>query len=222
MGLCGSSPQTKSIHKKESAVQFAEMDTNGDKALGKDEFMLYINKRADLWAMLAVNLGLGEDECKTVAVHVAFNMVASNKQKQKQQRSSGTTASPKKAQRRSICGKFDTMDKKQFHLFQSIVAEPLGQLEFFHRTVFQAFDTDNNGLLDASELDAFLETFYSADSIFKGDARLPTKEVLLQIVHDKFDVDGDGQLSFDEIHKLISGKADLTTSLAATQVQPEV
>jgi len=38
--------------------------------------------------------------------------------------------------------------------------------------VFAVFDADGNGHLDQAELGVFLETFYAAGSIFKGDARL--------------------------------------------------
>ena len=103
------------------------------------------------------------------------------------------------------------LTKEQFHDFRTrFVESPQGQLEFFHRTVFTAFDDDRNGVLDPAELDRFLETFYAAGSIFKGDARLPEKDVLRRLVNEKFDTNADGQLSFDEIHALISGKMDFS------------
>ena len=88
---------------------------------------------------------------------------------------------------------------------------PQGQLLFFHKTVFTAFDKDANGTLDQSELDAFLDTFYKSGSIFAGDARLPPKEELKKRVNDTLDNDGDGVFTFEEIHSLISGQADLKT-----------
>ena len=58
-----------------------------------------------------------------------------------------------------------------------------------------------------TELDKFLDVFYEAGSIFKGDARLPPKEQLRTLIYTKLDQDGDGKLSFEEIHSLISGSA---------------
>ena len=78
----------------------------------------------------------------------------------------------------------------------------------FHRAVFATFDEDGNSTLDAGELDKFLDTFYEAGSIFKGDARLPEKkEDLKKMVNEKLDADGDGKFSFEEIRSLISGSA---------------
>ena len=37
--------------------------------------------------------------------------------------------------------------------FEGFVQSPHGQQEFFHRTVFAAFDRDGNGVLDAQEVD---------------------------------------------------------------------
>ena len=200
--LCSSSPKT--LQHQKSKKDFQSMATNDaqrvSNMVGKDQFVTYIAKRAELWAMLSVNLGLPEQKCIEVAVDVAFNMVSHKY----------VNDPSVKVRRQSIIAKHDTMSEDQFHKFTDIVSKPKGQLEFFHRTVFQAFDKDNNGVLDAGELDAFLETFYSADSIFKGDARLPSKEVLRSIVNERFDKDGDGELSFDEIHMIISGKADLS------------
>lgn len=210
MGLCGSSPQSRDgINKIESQAHFNVLKMKSQaSSIRKDEFYTYIDEHAELWAMLGVNLGLDDKKCKLVAVDVAFNMVVKKHIRDESLR------------RRSYTDQgMLTMDHEQFFKFQEIVSSPQGQLEFFHRTVFQAFDQDNNGLLDADELDAFLETFYSADSIFKGDARLPTKEILKKIVKEKFDADGDGELSFDEIHCIISGKADLTEVVTVTTTE---
>ena len=188
MGLCGSSPRTNKdiIHRHESNKQFAQISKGGKRTtIGKDEFASYIEQHAELWAMLGVNLGLDDASCKQLAVDVAFNMVVhKNIQEHK--------AVPKR--RKTILG-LTIMTEDQFHMFLNIVNTPQGQLEFFHRTVFQAFDKDNNGVLDSNELDEFLETFYKADSIFKGDARLPPKEELKRIVKE-FDVNNDNLLSF--------------------------
>jgi len=73
--------------------------------------------------------------------------------------------------------------------------------------VFAAYDHDQNGFLDPHELDQFLDVFYKAGSIFKGDARLPSKEDLRKLIYDKLDQDGDQKLTFEEIHSLISGSA---------------
>jgi Ca2+-binding EF-hand superfamily protein len=134
-----------------------------------------------------VNLGIGEEKCREIATNVAYNLANSSDDK-----------------RRS------SVSANEFHAFWTeFVDSPKGQQEFFHRTVFAAFDVDGNGYLDPNELDKLLETFYEAGSIFKGDHRLPDKESLRKIVNDRLDKDKDGKLSFEEIRMLISGSADL-------------
>ena len=87
------------------------------------------------------------------------------------------------------------------------VLEPKGNLEFFQRTVFAAFDTDNNGVIDDTELDVFVNIFYAADSIFAGDARLPDdKNELKSSIQKNFDQNHDGNLTFEEIRPIISGQ----------------
>ena len=194
-------------------------------AVAKDEFGTYVEQHAELWAMLGVNLNLEEAQCKAIAVDVAFNMVVKEVVRRQSQNSKTKTKTKRRRQtsierRTSATDGHTIMTKDQFFEFQELVSHPLGQLEFFHRTVFQAFDKDNNGLLDNGELDSFLNTFYAADSIFKGDRRLPPKEELKAIVHARFDHDNDGHLSYDEIHAIISGKADLS-ELKASEKQLE-
>lgn len=231
MGLCASKlQQQRKVDRKKSALDFAAIHEGGnaDDSIEKNEFATYIDNHAELWAMLVVNLNLDEQTCKRVAVDVAFNMVVTKVDNEvndsgNDSENGGGENNPKKARRISTLrikskSGVTMMTKEQFFEFQQIVKDPKGQLEFFHRTVFQAFDTDNNGVLDAKELDSFLETFYSVDSIFKGDARLPPKNELKKIIHERFDADGDGQLSFDEIQTIISGKADLSS----TDVNPVV
>jgi Ca2+-binding EF-hand superfamily protein len=231
MGLCASTSAVD-IRKKQSSMQFHGMQrkfsTNTD-AVAKDEFGTYVEQHGELWAMLGVNLNLEEAQCKAIAVDVAFNMVVKEVLRLQSQNGKTKTTTKTKAKKRrqtsierrtSATDGHTIMTKDQFFEFQELVSHPLGQLEFFHRTVFQAFDKDNNGLLDNAELDSFLNTFYAADSIFKGDARLPPKEELKAIVHARFDHDNDGHLSYDEIHAIISGKADLS-KLKTSEKQPD-
>jgi hypothetical protein len=111
---------------------------NKDKLLTKDELATYIESHAKLWAMLGVNLNLGEEGCQEIATHVAF-VLAVKEEKQ------------------------SSLTKEEFHKFrEKYVVDPEGNQEFFHRTVFATFDKDNNGVLDAKELDHFLDIFYEA------------------------------------------------------------
>ncbi len=97
------------------------------------------------------------------------------------------------------------------------IQSPQGSLEFFQRTVFRAFDTDNNGVLDNSEMDAFVNLFYEANSIFRGDARLPeNKDELKQMIREKFDINNDGVLTFEELRALIAGKVKFDTEADST------
>mmetsp|Transcript_19733 Transcript_19733/g.23492 ORF Transcript_19733/g.23492 Transcript_19733/m.23492 type:complete len:186 (-) Transcript_19733:163-720(-) len=182
MGLCMSKEAVK------NKAMFKDLDSDNSHTISKDEMSTFIEKHAELWAMLGVNLGIGEDKCREIATNVAYSLACDSK-------SDNTTS----------------LSENQFLNFTTnYVNSPKGQQEFFHRTVFATFDVDGDNTLDTKELDRFLDTFYEAGSIFKGDKRLPEKEVLRQIVNDRLDKDGDGKLSFDEIHMLISGSADLS------------
>ena len=113
------------------------------------------------------------------------------------------------------------MTKEQFScFFTQYMASPAGQKEFFARTVFAAFDRDGNNELDETELDAFLNLFYEAGSIFYRDKRLPEKSRLRQLVME-CDRDGDGRLSFDEMADVISGKMTLLDVTGDVEHGPE-
>lgn len=192
MGLCISKEEKKS--NAEFALRLQSSGNIGSTVLHHEEMMSYIDQHAELWSMLAINLNIEEATCRDVAVKVAFNLVVPGENPDE----TGMTAS-------------------QFHTFRSnYVDNPHGSLEFFQRTVFAVYDIDNNGVLDSSELDAFIDIFYKADSIFSGDNRLPkNKQIFKQMIKERYDTNNDNLLSFDEIRIVISGKADLSLSGAA-------
>lgn len=169
------------------------LDVNGDGTISRDELAKYIEKNAKLWAMLAVNLNLPDERCRDIATHVAF-MLAKNIKSENIQ-----DADASELDREPTVAELSD--------FLEMIKTPKGEQEFFHRTVFQAFDQDGNGTLDQEELDRFLDVFYEADSIFAGDARLPSKFILKLKVLVELDKNGDGNLDFLEIRSLISGGA---------------
>ena len=122
-----------SYDEKKSAAEFQRRNTHGDGLLHKEELMKYIDRHAVMWSMLAVNLNLDVDECKKIAFQVMLNLVTAGE---------------------------DTMNQNQFETFNTkFVLDPKGYLEFFQRTVFAAFDTDNDGVIDDTELDVFVNIF---------------------------------------------------------------
>jgi hypothetical protein len=60
-------------------------------------------------------------------------------------------------------------------------------------------------------LDRFLDIFYKAKDVFKGDMKLPEKKHLLKIVGKRLDSNRDGVLQFDEIRDLLEVAAVVTT-----------
>ena len=165
----------------------------GETTLHHAELMEFMERHTELWAMLAVNINVDADTCKDIAVRTALSLVT------------------------PTVGDVPTdldnvgMTASQFkHFHTTYVEDPRGSLDFFQKTVFAAFDKDNNGLLDPAELDIFCGIFYAPDSIFAGDARLPVdKEEFKELLGARFDENKDGMLSFSEIQEVISGKANI-------------
>ena len=159
-------------------------------SVSKDEVEEYIETHASLWAMLSVNLGIGEEECKLIASQVIIDIGTDGRGlKEKDGRQALTSA--------------------EWRSTKDYLSDPKGALDFFHRTVFGAFDSDKNGVLDRGELDKFLNIYYEGHSIFAGDSRLPPKEELKELVYAELDKNSDGQLEYSELRPLISGKVQL-------------
>jgi len=191
-------PSRFSLTRRASMNDAASLDVNGDGTISKEELANYIEKNAKLWAMLAVNLNLPEEKCREIATHVAYQL-------SKNIKSENINEVEKSELHREPT-------VKELSSFLEMIRTPKGEQEFFHRTVFQAFDQDENGTLDYEELDKFLDVFYEADSIFAGDTRLPSKFILKLKVLVEFDKNGDGNLDFLEIRDLISGGAQCLSS----------
>jgi Ca2+-binding EF-hand superfamily protein len=183
---CGSSAPVP------SAAALA-VDADQDGMISKAELGQFIEKNAQLWAMLSVNLNLPEPKCREIATEVAYQMA----KKPLNMSLKDMSAEDKNRE--------PTLD--EFQRFLDFVKDPKGQLEYFHRCVFTTYDLDNSGYLDNQELDKFLDVFYEAGSIFAGDARLPDKATLKKNILEQFDEDGDGKLEFQELRTLISGGA---------------
>ena len=180
MGTCCSVP---SVEEAESAQQFRALDANKNNLACREEMAQYVASRAELWAMLSVNLGLSETECRATATRVAMEL-ASGKQGSAAQTAEVTEA--------------------EFHTFRAkYILNGKGAQEFFHRCVFATFDADGNDALDPDEVDQFLDTFYKSGSIFEGDSRLPPRDALKQQLLKN--ANADGTLQFHQIRSVIQG-----------------
>lgn len=178
-------PLTKTI---QAEKEIHHVLTNGGLLISHADIHNFIASTPTCWAMLHVNIGIPEEECKLVAYRVSLELATGRRGE-----SSGSAA----------------ITKKQFQKFQKeYIEDPKGNQEFFHRCVFAAFDEDSNGVLDLDEIDKFLDTFYVTGSIFQGDDRLPDKETLKNQILEQLDENGDGLFNFDEIRSLISGSAE--------------
>lgn len=169
---------------------------------GTDQLHEYIDKHTELWTMLSVNLGVSEEQCKQVALRVAVDIA--------KQHPAGSPILMKLRAHEEGKNKRRTEDlsisSSEFERFNSKMNTPQGYLLFFHRTIFESFDIDNNKVLDRYELDRFLETYYSSSSIFAADARLPPKDQLKRLIYESLDKNSDGLIDFDEIRPFIAGK----------------
>uniref|UniRef100_A0A7S3DMY4 EF-hand domain-containing protein n=1 Tax=Entomoneis paludosa TaxID=265537 RepID=A0A7S3DMY4_9STRA len=166
-------------------------DVDKDGVISKKELQAYIDKNAQLWAMLSVNCNIPEERCREIAVTVAYQMA-----KAKAIRKSIKSMTTSEREREPTVAEFQNL--------LNLLQQPKGNLEFFHRTVFTAFDANQNGYLEPDELDAFLNVYYEAGSIFAGDVRLPSKDQLKRNVLQEFDKDGDGQIDFAELQLLLA------------------
>ena len=171
------------------------LDKDGSGTISKEELYNYIEQNAKLWAMLSVSLNIPEEECLDIACEVAFQLALAKWSKKKKLEILSSNEPTREPSLREI------------QAFLNFVKKPQGEQEFFHRTVFFAFDENGDGLLDSKELDKFLQIFYDAEGIFAGDARLPSKAELKRRVYKDLDENGDGQLDFYEIRSLITGGA---------------
>jgi Ca2+-binding EF-hand superfamily protein len=161
--------------------------------MSHQELVDYIETHAELWAMLSVNIpDVSDRDCKEVAMRVAIELASGSNQRA--DRGDSSTSSRE-------------ITHVQFNRFKKeYIDDPKGNLEFFHRTVFQVFDCDNNKVLDSSEIDHFVDLFYDSNSIFAKDARLPEKAVLKALIYSRFDKNKDGAIDFEEIRGVIAGK----------------
>lgn len=182
MGNCCSPVVSKEVR---------DLDVNNDGKISKDEMMKFIERNAKLWAMLSVNCNIPEEKCRTIARDVAYQMA-------KNRNVSMRDMSANDKKREPTVAEFE-------HFVANIINQPKGQQEFFHRTVFAAFDANNNGYLETNEFDKFLDVFYEAGSIFAGDARLPDKATLKATAMKELDKNGDGKLEFSELRPLLAG-----------------
>lgn len=185
-----------------SKKEFQKLDVNNDKTLSKDELEKYIQSHSDLWSTLGVNLNLPVKKCIEVATDVAFSLAKGEDNKTKPR----TNKDPSKA---NAPRELTEAEFKRFH--QNYVLNAKGSHEFFLRTIFAVFDLNNDGVLNAKELDKFLDLFYKAKDIFKGDMKLPEKKHLVKIVGTRLDENRDGALQFDEIRDLLEVAAVVTT-----------
>lgn len=165
--------------------------TSSSGRVSTEELEHFIEEHAELWAMLSVNLGLTEEHCKEVAYRVAAD-IAKGGEKQE-----GRTG--------------NLLTSAEFERFKSHIATPQGNLEFFHRTIFETFDVDNNKVLDRKELDKFLDIYYDSSSIFASDSRLPPKQELRDLIYEIYDKNSDGALDFAELRPIIAGKVKLAS-----------
>ena len=180
-------------------AKLIDADQNG--TISKRELAFYIARHDNLWSMLSIHLNLPEQKCREIATDVAYEFAKRKKKKGEWVNESYVASPPSDRQREPTV--------QEIQSFLDFVKEPKGEMEFFHRTVFRAFDQDENGYLDAQELDKFLDIFYQADSVFAGGVQLPSKRKLKAHVMSEFDVNGDGKLDFQEIRPFLSGEAQI-------------
>jgi curved DNA-binding protein CbpA/Ca2+-binding EF-hand superfamily protein len=183
--------------KESSHKEFKKLDINKDKSLSKSELRKYIETHNELWTMLGLKLNLKIKRCMEIATDVAFQLATG------------------RGERRPLTNEYIEEDQElteeEFtHFHKKYVLNDKGAHEFFLRTIFGAFDTNGDGVLQRNELDQFLDVFYEAGDVFKGKMRLPPKAELRKVVLGRLDKNQDGVLTFYEIRDLLEVAAVVT------------
>ena len=193
-GLSKINPFKKKM--ESSKKEFKKLDINHDNSLSKGELSKYIESHTDLWATLGLNLNLSVKKCIEIATNVAFSLAC------------GERGSMHIGNRELTKAEFKTFHKQY-------VLDEMGSHEFFLRTVFAAFDLNGDGVLNAKELNKFLDVFYMATDVFKGKMKLPERKNLLITVGTRLDSNKDGVLDFNEVRDLLQVAALVSTNTAA-------
>jgi len=179
VGIQGLAKLPNPFASRRARNEFRKLDVNKDKSLSKNELSVYIASHSDLWKMLEDKWNVSVQECIQIATNVAFQLAIGEGLSQRELTEAEFT---------------------QFH--KKYVLDDQGSREFFLRTLFGAFDTNGDGVLQREELDHFLDIFYEA-KVFRGKSELPPKEELEGIVMGRLDKNRDGVLSFDEVRDLL-------------------
>lgn len=191
-GVLGLSKMPNPFAKKKENThkEFKKLDINKDKSLSKDELRVYIESHSALWTMLGKNLNLSIKRCVKVATDVAFQLA--------------TGVGVDKPLTNKFREEKRELTEKEFKNFhKNYILNEKGSKEFFLRTIFSAFDANGDGVMQRSELAKFLDIFYDATDVFKGNMRLPPKKELHRLVMGRLDKNKDGVLSFHEIKDLL-------------------
>ena len=193
-----------------------DLDEKGYVIVTEDEVKDFVLSHPTMYVMLHVNTGIPEEECQQVAIRVAKDLILqkhfhSHHPEDESIVSSSATqqVEPEVQNEHEHDDDPELMTRRQFMSFvKHYVENPKGAQEFFHRTVFSAFDSDANGVLDKEEVEVFLNTFYKSGSIFQGDIRLPEKDSLMEMIDKEMHGDPSRTFTFDEIRNVMCGSTD--------------
>ena len=125
---------------EQSRKDAESFDTNDDGELSASEIHHYTDEHLELWLALSEQCGINEDACRKIAVQVAMAMATKD---------DTTPRNPTTKEFGAFLHKLGTQQKTRD--------------EFFHRTVFVAFDTNQNGTLERKELFGFLDVLYNLE-----------------------------------------------------------
>ena len=185
--------------KENAHHEFVKLDVDRGHTLSKTELSKYIESHSKLWTSLGQHLKIPVKRCVTVATNVAFGLAMGD-----------TKGASLVSYAKHINHQLTEDEFKHFH--KNYILNDKGSHEYFLRTIFAVFDVNGDNVLEARELDRFLDIFYQiGEDAFQGDMKLPDKRNLGKIVRTKLDKNGDGKLDFEEIRELL----DVAAAVAA-------
>ncbi|KAL3944170.1 MAG: hypothetical protein SGBAC_001727 [Bacillariaceae sp.] len=178
--------------------ELEDVRATGSVLVSKEELQEYVDGKPQLWLILEANIQRGEEQCKMICIRVITELISGSFGKE---------------------ARDALIRKRDFLRFErEYVEDPKGSQEFIHRCIFASFDTDHNGILNGKETADFIDAFYKSGSVVQGSSRLPEQNDLMIMIRKKYNEEGDGEFTFNQIQEIIKESGESVDSIALDEI----